>query len=80
MSKLLALASLAVALLLSAAPASAQDWVSSILAEQRRQAGNSESRPTRAAQRSLSNDESSTRSTRRTTSASFIATSSRRTC
>ena len=63
MSKFLTLASLAVVLLLSAAPASAQDWVSSILAEQRRQAGNSDDRPV-AQRRSLSNDEGSTRSRR----------------
>ena len=48
MSKVLTLASLAIGLLISAAPASAQDWVSSILTEQRRESGNSEARPARA--------------------------------
>ncbi len=44
MKKILALGALAATLLLSAAPASAQDWISSIIAEQNRQSGASERR------------------------------------
>jgi rare lipoprotein A (peptidoglycan hydrolase) len=49
MSKLFSLAAVAVGLMLSAAPASAQDWISSIIAEQKRQSGEVSARPARAA-------------------------------
>jgi rare lipoprotein A len=45
MSKFVQMSAIALALLASAAPASAQDWISSILAETRRQNGATEARP-----------------------------------
>ncbi len=53
MTKLFSLAAVAVGLLLSAAPASAQDWISSIIAEQKRQAGEGTSRPAKAAAKTV---------------------------
>jgi rare lipoprotein A (peptidoglycan hydrolase) len=53
MSKLFSLAAVAVGLILSAAPASAQDWVSSIIAEQKRQAGEATARPAKAAPKAV---------------------------
>lgn len=44
MSKLVTMAAVAAALLMSAAPASAQDWISSIIAQQKAQSGASEGR------------------------------------
>jgi rare lipoprotein A (peptidoglycan hydrolase) len=45
MKKLLSLAAVAGTLLLSAAPASAQDWINSIIAEQKRESGEVYARP-----------------------------------
>lgn len=62
MSKLTALAAMAVALILSSAPASAQDWISSIIAQQKSQSGAQEDRSaTRTAQRASRAAASSTR-------------------
>jgi rare lipoprotein A len=49
MSKFVTMAAVAAALLMSAAPASAQDWISSIIAQQKAQSGGSESRTTQKA-------------------------------
>jgi rare lipoprotein A (peptidoglycan hydrolase) len=51
MSKLMTMAAVAAGLLLSAAPASAQDWISSIIAQQKAQSGEASARPAKAAQR-----------------------------
>jgi rare lipoprotein A (peptidoglycan hydrolase) len=53
MSKLITMAAVAAGLLLSVAPAAAQDWVSSIIAEQKRQAGEATARPAKAAPKAV---------------------------
>jgi rare lipoprotein A (peptidoglycan hydrolase) len=51
MSKLMTMAAVVAGLLMSAAPASAQDWISAIIAQQKAQSGEASARPAKAAQR-----------------------------